>query len=67
MALVGETIERGQLIEFFGAAGRVASPDAYWLVRWPLRRERPALAAFENWLLELAAATGLSMQAALAR
>ena len=50
VALVGETVERGQLIESFGAAGRVASPDACWLVRWPLRRETPALAAFENWL-----------------
>ena len=63
VALVRESIERGELVEPFGAAGRVASPYAYWLVRWPARRERPALAAFETWLLEQAAAT----QAALAQ
>jgi len=35
----------------------VVSPYSYWLVRWPARRERPALAAFEAWLLAQAAAT----------
>lgn len=51
LALVRESIARGELVEPFGEAGRVASPFAYWLVRWPARRERPALAAFEDWLL----------------
>jgi len=57
VALVREAIERGELVEPFGAAGRLASPYAYWLVRWPARRERPLLAAFESWLLAEAAAT----------
>lgn len=57
MALVGELIARGDLIEPFGAAGRCTSPFAYWLVRWPARRERPVLAAFEDWLLDQAVAT----------
>jgi LysR family glycine cleavage system transcriptional activator len=57
LALVHDVIARGDLVEPFGAAGRVASPWAYWLVRWPARRERPALAAFETWLLAQAAAT----------
>jgi LysR family glycine cleavage system transcriptional activator len=57
LALVHDVIARGDLVEPFGPAGRVASPWAYWLVRWPARRERPALAAFENWLLAQATAT----------
>ncbi len=55
--LVREAIARGELVEPFGRAGRVESPFSYWLVRWPGRRERPALAAFEDWLLEQAAQT----------
>jgi LysR family glycine cleavage system transcriptional activator len=57
LALVGEPLARGDLVEPFGAAGRTGSPFAYWLVRWPARRQRPALAAFESWLLAQAAAT----------
>ncbi len=57
LALVAEPLARGELIEPFGAAGRVSSPFAYWLVRWPARRERPELAAFEAWVLAQAAAT----------
>jgi LysR family glycine cleavage system transcriptional activator len=64
VALVRESIERGELVEPFGAAGRIASPYAYWLVRWPARRERPAVAAFEAWLLEQAAATRTALAAA---
>ncbi len=56
-ALVWESLARGELVEPFGAAGRVSSPFTYWLVRWPARRERPELAAFEAWLLEQAAET----------
>ena len=57
MPLVRDAVARGELVEPFGAAGRVLSPYSHWLVRWPARRERPALAAFENWLLEQAALT----------
>ena len=57
VALVRESIERGELVEPFGAAGRVTSPFSYWLVRWPVRRERPVLAAFEDWLLAQAMLT----------
>ena len=57
VALVRESIERGELVEPFGAAGRITSPFAYWLVPWPARSERPALTAFEAWLLEQAALT----------
>jgi LysR family glycine cleavage system transcriptional activator len=64
VALVGEALARGDLVEPFGAAGRVTSPYAYWLVRWPARRERPALAAFETWLLAQAADTRAALAAA---
>ena len=57
MALVYESLARGELVEPFGAAGRVSSPFAYWLVRWPARRERPELVAFEQWLLQQAQET----------
>jgi len=54
LALVSESLQRGDLVEPFGAAGRLTSPFAYWLVRWPTRRERAPLAAFERWLLQAA-------------
>jgi LysR family glycine cleavage system transcriptional activator len=57
LALVHGSIARGELIEPFGAAGRTRSPFGYWLVRWPGRRERPALASFEAWLQEEAGRT----------
>jgi len=57
LALVRESLACGDLVEPFGAAGRITSPYAYWLVRWPTRRERPDLAAFEAWLLEQATVT----------
>jgi LysR family glycine cleavage system transcriptional activator len=56
-ALVAELIASGELVEPFGPAGRVASPYAYWLLRWPARRDRPEVAAFESWLLAEARAT----------
>ena len=62
LALVAEALARGELVEPLGAAGRLRSPYAYWLVRWPARRERPALAAFEDWLLEQAAQTREELQ-----
>lgn len=63
LALVRESLERGELIEPFGPAGRLRSPFAYWLVRWPARRERPELAAFEAWVLEQAQATRAGLDA----
>jgi len=61
VALVHESLARGDLLEPFGPAGRVASPFSYWLVRWPGRREREPLAAFETWLLQQAAETRAAM------
>jgi len=57
MPLTLESIQRGDLVEPFGVAGRVVSPFAYWLVRWPQRQQRPVLTAFEEWLLAQAEET----------
>lgn len=63
LALVREPLARGELIEPFGVAGRIQSPFAYWLVRWPNRQERPDLQAFETWLLAQAASTRTALGA----
>ena len=57
MPLTLEAIQRGDLVEPFGVAGRVVSPFAYWLVRWPQRQQRPVLSAFEDWVLAQAEQT----------
>lgn len=51
IALVHELLQRGELVEPFGVEGRISSPFGYWLVRWPGRRDRPEIAAFEEWVL----------------
>ena len=58
-----ESLQRGNLVEPFGAAGRISSPFAYWLVRWPQRQQRPVLAAFEDWVLAQAEATRKAVNA----
>ena len=63
MALVHESLQRGELVEPFGAAGRISSPFAYWLVRWPERQQRPTLTAFEDWLVVQAEATAAAVRA----
>jgi LysR family glycine cleavage system transcriptional activator len=63
VALAGEALARGDLVEPFGAAGRVHSPYGYWLVRWPKRRERPEMLAFEEWVLAQARTTQDSLGA----
>ncbi|MCY7314749.1 MAG: LysR family transcriptional regulator [Rubrivivax sp.] len=63
MPLTLESLQRGALVEPFGAAGRIASPFVYWLVRWPNRQKRPALAAFEEWVLAQAEDTAKAVRA----
>ena len=57
MALVHEQIARGELLEPFGPAGRVAAPFSYWLIPLPGARLRPELRAFINWVRSEAATT----------
>lgn len=62
LALVGESLARGDLVEPFGAAGRIESPFGYWLVRWPGRSARSEVRAFESWVLAQAAGTRAQMR-----
>jgi len=55
IALVAESLERGELVEPFGAAGRERSPFAYWLVPAKSANERPEVALFATWVMEQAA------------
>ena len=57
MALVHEQIARGELVEPFGATGRVAAPFSYWLIPLPGARLRPELRAFITWVRGEAAVT----------
>jgi LysR family glycine cleavage system transcriptional activator len=57
VALVFEALQRGELIEPFGAAGRIASPYVYWLIASPAGEARPEVAQFCDWVLEQAAIT----------
>jgi LysR family glycine cleavage system transcriptional activator len=61
LALVHESLARGDLVEPFGAAGRISSPFGYWLVRWPARQDRAELRAFEDWVLTQAAETRMAL------
>jgi LysR family glycine cleavage system transcriptional activator len=56
LGLVADAVERGELVEPFGSAGRDASsPFAYWLVRGSAAGDRPELASFTQWVVEQAA------------
>jgi LysR family transcriptional regulator, glycine cleavage system transcriptional activator len=57
IALVFEALQRGELVEPFGAAGRIDSPYMYWLVAAPGSRTRPEVARFCEWVLAQAADT----------
>lgn len=61
LALVHESLARGDLVEPFGRAGRVTSPFGYWLLRWPGRPQAAHLQAFEAWVLDQAARTREAM------
>ena len=63
LSMVIDSLARGELVEPFGPAGRVDSPFAYWLVRWPGRAQRPEVTAFEAWVLAEAARTRAAMEA----
>ena len=63
LALVGESIERGELVEPFGPARRTTSPFAYWLIQGNTAAARPEVALFAAWLLEQAAATRIAIEA----
>jgi LysR family glycine cleavage system transcriptional activator len=57
VALVAEHLTRGELIEPFGAAGRIDSPYAYWLIESPQGRARAEVRQFTQWVLAQAELT----------
>ena len=57
IALVFEALQRGELVEPFGAEGRMDSPYLYWLVIAPASRSRPEVKEFCDWVLTQAADT----------
>ncbi|MEF7615225.1 LysR substrate-binding domain-containing protein [Aquincola sp. MAHUQ-54] len=57
LALVQESIQRGELIEPFGEAGRERSPFAYWLIHGSNAQRRPELQPFIDWVVEQARET----------
>jgi LysR family transcriptional regulator, glycine cleavage system transcriptional activator len=69
LPLIIDSLSRGELVEPFGAALRVPSPYAYWLIDLAaLRGERsvrPEVSAFAQWLVEQAALTRQQIDAAV--
>ncbi len=61
VALVYEALQRGELVEPFGAKGRIDSPYQYWLVVAPASRARPEVAQFCEWVVEHARLTRLAV------
>ena len=57
LPLVSEQLRRGDLVEPFGAAGRLGSPYAYWLLQSSQGRNRTEVIQFSEWVLAQAAQT----------
>ena len=57
IAMVSESLERGELVEPFGPERRTVSPFAYWLVRGTASADRPELNQFFEWVVQQAALT----------
>lgn len=55
--LVFEALQRGELVEPFGEAGRIKSPFSYWMLVAPGSPPRPEVAEFTRWVEAEAAAT----------
>jgi LysR family glycine cleavage system transcriptional activator len=55
--LVFEALQRGELVEPFGEAGRITSPFSYWMLIARGSRTRPEVAEFSAWVEAEAAAT----------
>jgi len=57
LALVADALQREELVEPFGAAGRQLSPYGYWLVVTAAGAARAEVQAFAAWVREQAAAS----------
>jgi len=60
--LVFEALQRGELVEPFGAAGRIGSPFSYWMLVAPASRTRPEVLEFGTWVEAQAAATRAAVE-----
>jgi len=69
IAMIGDSLARGDLVEPFGAERRMVSPFAYWLIDLAQHRGersvRPEVSAFAQWLAEQAAVTRQQMDGAV--
>ena len=63
MPLVFEALQRGELVEPFGAAGRIGSPFSYWMLVAPSSRNRSEVMEFGAWVEAQAAATRAAVEA----
>ena len=52
-----EALQRGELVEPFGEAGRITSPFSYWMLIARGSLARPEVAQFAAWVEAEAAAT----------
>jgi len=59
--LVAEQLERGELVEPFGPAGRLGSPYVYWLIVSTASRARAEVRQFCDWVEARAAQTRRAM------
>jgi LysR family glycine cleavage system transcriptional activator len=69
LALIGDSLERGDLVEAFAAERRMASPFAYWMIDLAQQRGeagmRPEVSAFAHWLGDQAAHTRQQIDSAV--
>jgi LysR family transcriptional regulator, glycine cleavage system transcriptional activator len=69
IAMIGDSLARGDLVEPFGAERRMVSPFAYWLIDLAQHRGersvRPEVSAFAQWLAEQASVTRQQMDGAV--
>ncbi len=65
--LVFEALQRGELVEPFGAAGRVGSPYGYWMVVSTAGRSRPEVGEFAAWVEAQAAVTRSAVEVSARR
>ena len=57
LPLVHEHLQRSELVEPFGKAGRLGSPFSYWLIVSTGAARRPEVQQFADWVREQAAIT----------
>ena len=62
VGLVAEALDSGDLVEPFGAAGRIRSHYAYWLIASPEAAPRAEVALFMDWVLGRARETRAAME-----